>query len=79
MNFVIDQWNQGYIKTYSTHNEGKSVVAGIFIRTLKYNFFLIYKYMTSVSKSVYSDKLDDIKLINTLIHIIAQLKWSLFM
>ena len=35
--------------------------------------------MTSVSKSVYSDKLDDIKLINTLIHIIAQIKWSLFM
>ena len=39
MNFVIDQWNQGYIKTYSTHNEEKSVVAGIFIRTLKYKFF----------------------------------------
>ena len=39
VNFVIDQWNQGYIKTYSTHNEGKSVVAGIFIRTLKYKFF----------------------------------------
>ena len=42
---------------YSTHNEGKSVVAERFIRTLKNN---IYKYMTSVSKNVYIDKLDDI-------------------
>ena len=32
---------------YSTHNEGKSVVAERFIRTLKNK---IYKYMTSVSK-----------------------------
>ena len=39
VNFVIDQWNQGYKKKYSTHNEEKSVVAGIFIRTLKYKFF----------------------------------------
>ena len=30
------------IETYSTHNEGKSVVAEIFIRTLKNK---IYKYM----------------------------------
>ena len=42
---------------YSTHNEGKSVVAERFIRTLKGK---IYKYMTSVSKNVYIDKLDDI-------------------
>ena len=42
---------------YSTHNEGKSVVAERFIRTLKTK---IYKYMTSVSKNVYIDKLDDI-------------------
>ena len=42
---------------YSTHNEGKSVVAGRFIRTLKNK---IYKYMASVSKNVYIDKLDDI-------------------
>ena len=42
---------------YSTHNEGKSVVAERFIRTLKNK---IYKYMTSVSKNVYIDKLDDI-------------------
>ena len=42
---------------YSTHNEGKSVVAEGFITTLKNK---IYKYMTSISKSVYIDKLDDI-------------------
>ena len=42
---------------YSTHNEGKSVVAERFIRTLKSK---IYKYMTSISKNVYVDKLDDI-------------------
>ena len=41
----------------STHNEGKSVVAERFIRTLKSK---IYKYMTSISKNVYINKLDDI-------------------
>ena len=41
----------------STHNEGKSVVAERFIRTLKNK---IYKYMTSISKNVYIDKVDDI-------------------
>ena len=41
----------------STHNEGKSVVAERFIRTLKTK---IYKYMTSVSKNLYIDKSDDI-------------------
>ena len=42
---------------YSIHNEGKLVVAEKFIRTLQNK---IYKYMTSVSKNVYFDKLDDI-------------------
>ena len=42
---------------YPIHNEGKSVVAERFIRTLKTK---IYKYMTSVSKNVYIDRLDDI-------------------
>ena len=42
---------------YSRHNEGKSVVAEIFIRTLNTK---IYKYMTSVWKNVYIDKLNDI-------------------
>ena len=45
------------IEMYSIHNEGKSVVAERFSRTLKTK---IYKYMTSVSKSVYIDKLDNI-------------------
>ena len=39
------------------HNEGKSVIAKRFIRTLKIK---IYKYITSVSKNVYIDKLHDI-------------------
>ena len=42
---------------YSTNNEGKSVIAERFIRTLKNK---IYKYMTAISKNVYIDKLDDI-------------------
>ena len=42
---------------YSTNNEGQSVVAERFIRTLKNK---IYKYMTSISKNMYIDKLDDI-------------------
>ena len=45
------------IAMYSTHNKGKSVVAERFIRTLKNE---TYKYMTSTSKNVYIDKLDDI-------------------
>ena len=42
---------------YSIHNEGKSVVAKRFVRTLKNK---IYKCMTSISKNVYIDKLDDL-------------------
>ena len=42
---------------YSAHNEGKSVAAERFIRTLKSK---IYKHMTSISKNVYIDILDDI-------------------
>ena len=45
------------IVMYSTHNEGSSVVAERFIRTLKSK---IYKHMTSISKNVYIDQLDDI-------------------
>ena len=44
------------IVMYSTNNEGKSIVTESFIRTLRSK---IYKYMTSVSKNVYIDKLDD--------------------
>ena len=43
------------IEMYSTPNEGK-FVAGKFIRTLKSK---IKKCMTSISKNVYIDKLDD--------------------
>ena len=42
---------------YSTHSEGKSAFTERFIRTLKNK---IYKYMTSISKNVYMQKLDDI-------------------
>ena len=41
---------------YSIHNEEKPVFAERFIRTLRTK---IYKYMTSVSKNVYIDKLVD--------------------
>ena len=51
---------------HSTLNEGKSVIAGRFIRTLKNK---IYKYMTSISKNVYIDILDDIvKKYNNIYH-----------
>ena len=45
------------VTMYSTHNEGTSVVAERFIRTIKNK---IYKNMTSISKNAYIDKLDDI-------------------
>ena len=45
------------IKMYSTHNEGKYGFAERFIRILKNK---IYKYMTSISKNFYIEKLDDI-------------------
>ena len=45
------------IEMYSIHNEGKSIVAERFIRTLMTKNC---KYMTSVSKNLYIDKLNDI-------------------
>ena len=57
-NASFKKWLQDNdIVMYSTNNEGKSVVAERFIRTLKSK---IYKYMTSISKNVYIDKLNDI-------------------
>ena len=57
-NAYFKKWlRDNVIVMYSTHNEGKSVVAERFIRTLKSK---IYKYMTSISNNVYIDKLDDI-------------------
>ena len=49
-------WNND-IQIYETHNEGKSVIAERFIKTLKNK---IYEYITSISKNVYIDKLDNI-------------------
>ena len=57
-NAYFKKWlRDNNIVMHSTHNEGKSVFAERFIRTLK---SIIYKYMTSISKYVYIDKLDDI-------------------
>ena len=57
-NASFKKWLQDNdIVMYSTHSEGKSVVPEIFIRMLKRK---IYKYMTSISRNVYTDKLDDI-------------------
>ena len=57
-NNSFKKWLKGNdIEMNSIHKEGKSVVAERLIRTLKTK---IYKYMTSISKNVYMDKLDDI-------------------
>ena len=57
-NSSVKKWlKDNDIEIYSIHNEGKSVVAEGFIRTLKTK---IYKNMASISKKVYIDKLDDI-------------------
>ena len=45
------------IEVYSIYNQGKSVVAEKFIRTLKSK---IFKYITAVSKNLYFGVLDDI-------------------
>ena len=45
------------MEMHSTNNEGTFDVDERFIRTLKNE---IYKYMTSISKNVYIDKLADI-------------------
>ena len=45
------------IEMHSTYNEGKSVVAERFIKTLKNK---IFKHMTTISKNVYIDVLNDI-------------------
>ena len=57
-NNSFKRWlNDKDIEMYSIHNEGKSVVAERFIKTLKTK---IYKYMTAISKSVSIDQLDNI-------------------
>ena len=61
------------IETYSTHFEGKSVIAEKFIRTLRNK---IYKSMTSILKYVYIDKLGYIVHKDNNIYI-TQLTWNL--
>ena len=57
---------------YSTNNEGKSVVAERFIKTLKNR---IYKHMTAIGKNVYFNVLDDIvKDYNNTIHASIKMK-----
>ena len=57
-NNVFEKWlSDKDINMYSTYNEGKSVVAERFIRTLKNK---LYKHMTATGKNVYHDVLDDV-------------------
>ena len=57
-NNIFKKWfADNDIIMYSTYNEGKSVVAERFIRTLKSK---LYKHMTAIGKNVYYDVLDDV-------------------
>ena len=57
-NNVFEKWlSDNDIIMYSTYNEGKSVVAERFIRTLKNK---LYIHMTATGKKVYYDVLDDV-------------------
>ena len=57
-NNVFEKWlSDNNINMYSTYNEGKSVVAERFIRTLKNK---LYKHMTATGKNVYYNVLDDV-------------------
>ena len=57
-NHVFKRWlSDNDIIMYSAFNEGKSVVAERFIRTLKNK---LYKHMTATGKNVYYNVLDDI-------------------
>ena len=56
-NNVFEKWlSDNDINMYSTYNEGNSVVAERFIRTLKNK----YKHMTATGKNVFYDVLDDV-------------------
>ena len=57
-NNVFQKWlSDNDVNMYSTYNQGKSVVAERFIRTLKNK---LYKHMTATGKNVYYDVLDDV-------------------
>ena len=58
LTILLKKWiKENYLEMYSTHYKWKSVVAERFFRTLENK---IYKYITSVSKNAYIDKLVDI-------------------
>ena len=60
-NNAFKKWfSDNDIITYSTYNEGKSVAAERFIRTLKNFINKLYKHMTATGKNVYYDVLDDV-------------------
>ena len=56
---------------YSTYNEGKSVIAERFIRTIKTK---IHKYMTAISKNIYFDALDIVDKYNNTVHRTIKMK-----
>ena len=57
-NHVFKKWlSSNDTIMHSTFNEGKSIVAERFIRTLKNK---VYKHMTATGKNVYYDVLDDV-------------------
>ena len=57
-NNVFKKWlSDNDIIMYSAYNEGKSVIAERFMRTLKNK---LYKHMTATGKNVYYDVLDDV-------------------
>ena len=72
-NRSMEPWfEKNGIKMYSTHNKGKPVISEWFITTLKNN---IYKYVTSVSKNDYINKLYDmINKYNNTYHGIIKMK-----
>ena len=60
------------IERYSTYNEGKSVVTERFIKTLQNK---IFKHMTTTSKNIYFDALDDIvNKYNNTVHRVIKIK-----
>ena len=67
----MKSWIEKYnIEMYSMHNEGKSIIAETFIKTMKNK---MYEYMTSISKMcVLINQM--IQLTNIIIYTIAQLK-----
>ena len=72
VNFTTNFLKIKNIEMYSTYNEGRSVVAERFIRTLKNK---IFKHMTAIFKNVYFDVLDDIvDKYNNTVHRIIKMK-----